>query len=119
MGEPLRAVRCAGCVKTHRGESGIRRSRCVPGRGRGGSRLVCRSRQGSAPSRGCSRWCSRSALCVIPMQDYMGLDNRSRINKPSTVGTNWKWRLAESDLTEVLKQEIRSMTLRYGRMNWS
>ena len=62
---------------------------------------------------------SRSALCVIPMQDYMGLDNRSRINKPSTVGTNWKWRLAESDLTEGLKQEIRSMTLRYGRMNWS
>jgi 4-alpha-glucanotransferase len=53
------------------------------------------------------------------MQDYMGLDNRSRINKPSTVGTNWKWRLAESDLTEGLKQEIRSMTLRYGRMNWS
>ncbi|MFR5732504.1 MAG: 4-alpha-glucanotransferase [Clostridium sp.] len=37
----------------------------------------------------------------------------------STVGTNWKWRLAESDLTEGLKQEIRSMTLRYGRMNWS
>ena len=62
---------------------------------------------------------SRSALCVIPMQDYMGLDNRSRINKPSTVGTNWKWRLAESDLTEGLKQEIRSLTLRYGRMNWS
>ena len=62
---------------------------------------------------------SRSALCVIPMQDYMGLDNRSRINKPSTVGTNWKWRLTESDLTEDLKQEIRGMTLRYGRMNWN
>lgn len=62
---------------------------------------------------------SRAALCVIPVQDYMGLDNRSRINKPSTVGTNWKWRLTESDLTEDLKQEIRGMTLRYGRMNWN
>ena len=62
---------------------------------------------------------SRSVLCVIPMQDYMGLDNRSRINKPSTVGTNWKWRLAKSDLTEDLKQEIHGMTLRYGRMNWN
>ena len=62
---------------------------------------------------------SSARICIIPMQDYMGLDNRSRINKPSTVGTNWKWRLAESDLTEGLKQEIRSMTLRYGRMNWS
>ena len=25
-------------------------------------------------------------LCIIPMQDYLGLDNRSRMNKPSTVG---------------------------------
>ena len=62
---------------------------------------------------------SRAALCVIPMQDYMGLDNRSRINKPSTVGTNWKWRLTEADLSEALKAEIYSMTLRYGRMNWA
>ena len=62
---------------------------------------------------------SRAALCVIPMQDYMGLDNRSRINKPSTVGMNWKWRLTEEDLTDGLKAEIYSMTLRYGRMNWS
>ena len=61
---------------------------------------------------------SRAALCVIPIQDYMGLDNRSRINKPSTVGTNWRWRLGENDLTEDLKDEIRGMTLRYGRMNW-
>ena len=62
---------------------------------------------------------SRAALCVIPMQDYMGLDNRSRINKPSTVGTNWKWRLTEADLTGELKAEIYGMTLRYGRMNWA
>ena len=61
---------------------------------------------------------SRAALCVIPVQDYMGLDNRSRINKPSTVGTNWRWRLGKNDLTEDLKDEIRGMTLRYGRMNW-
>ena len=48
MGEPLRAVcRFAGCVKLIRGESGIRRSRCVPGRGRGGSRPVLPIRQGS------------------------------------------------------------------------
>ena len=62
---------------------------------------------------------SRAVLCVVPMQDYMGLDNKSRINKPSTVGTNWKWRLTDADLTEKLKNEIRSMTLLYGRMNWA
>ena len=36
---------------------------------------------------------SKAALCVIPMQDHLGLDNRYRMNKPSTVGENWKWRL--------------------------
>lgn len=34
---------------------------------------------------------SAARVYVIPMQDYMGLDNRFRMNKPSTVGTNWKW----------------------------
>ncbi|MDO5550055.1 MAG: 4-alpha-glucanotransferase [Lachnospiraceae bacterium] len=61
---------------------------------------------------------SRSALCVIPMQDYLGSDNRSRMNQPSTVGINWKWRLRKEDLTEDLKREIRSVTRRYGRLCW-
>ena len=35
---------------------------------------------------------SQARMCIIPLQDYMGLPNRCRINTPSTVGTNWKWR---------------------------
>ena len=61
---------------------------------------------------------SRAQLCVIPMQDYLGYDNTCRMNKPSTVGENWKWRLKEGELTEELKKEICEMTKRYGRMNW-
>lgn len=38
---------------------------------------------------------SSAKLCVIPMQDYMGLDNSSRMNQPSTVGKNWKWRILQ------------------------
>ena len=49
----------------------------------------------------------------------MGLDNRCRMNQPSTVGINWKWRLKEEDLTEELQKDIYDITLRYGRMNWS
>ena len=62
---------------------------------------------------------SRAQLCMVPMQDYMGLDNRCRMNQPSTVGINWKWRLKEEDLTEELQKDIYDITLRYGRMNWS
>ena len=60
---------------------------------------------------------SKAALCVIPMQDYLGLDNHYRMNKPSTVGENWKWRLKKGELTDLLKEEIRGMTRRYGRLN--
>jgi 4-alpha-glucanotransferase len=61
---------------------------------------------------------SNAKTCIIPMQDYLGYDNSCRTNKPSTVGTNWRWRLTEAELTEALQQEILQTTLRYGRMNW-
>lgn len=60
---------------------------------------------------------SRSDLCIIPMQDYLGLDNQSRMNQPSTLGKNWKWRLVKGDLSDELKEEILAITKRYGRMN--
>lgn len=60
---------------------------------------------------------SGAKSCVIPMQDYLGLDNRCRMNKPSTMGTNWLWRLREADFTLDLKNMIRQFTARYGRMN--
>lgn len=60
---------------------------------------------------------SRSDLCIIPMQDYLGLDNQSRMNQPSTLGKNWKWRLVKGDLSDELKEEILAITRRYGRMN--
>ena len=61
---------------------------------------------------------STSKCCIIPIQDYLGLDNSARMNQPSTIGINWRWRLTENDLTEELQEEILSITKRYGRMNW-
>lgn len=60
---------------------------------------------------------SSARICIIPMQDYMGLDNSARINKPSTVGTNWLWRLQGPELTEELQKTIRQFAVRYGRIN--
>ncbi len=59
---------------------------------------------------------SRAGMCIIPMQDWLGLDDRSRINVPSTVGTNWKWRLLHHELTKPLQEEISKTTQIYGRM---
>ena len=62
---------------------------------------------------------SAAATCIIPMQDWLGLDNSARINTPSTVGKNWRWRLKKTQLTKKLQQEICQLTARYGRMNWA
>ncbi len=61
---------------------------------------------------------SQARMCIIPLQDYMGLDNDCRINTPSTVGTNWRWRLLPGQMSDPLVKTISSVTLRYGRWNW-
>lgn len=58
---------------------------------------------------------SRADLCVIPMQDWLGLDDKNRMNTPSTVGENWKWRMKSEDMSEQLCTEMRTMTEIYGR----
>ncbi len=64
----------------------------------------------------CTAMGSVSRLCVIPMQDYFGYDNTCRMNQPSTLGKNWKWRLTEGELTDELIGKIRDVTMRYGRL---
>ena len=50
------------------------------------------------------------------MQDYLGLGKEARINTPSTLGTNWKWRMAEGALSEELAARIYEMTKTYARL---
>jgi 4-alpha-glucanotransferase len=61
---------------------------------------------------------STAQTCVIPIQDWLGLDNSSRMNAPGTVGSNWSWRLLPGLVTEELGQEVLAVTKRFGRANW-
>lgn len=54
-------------------------------------------------------------LCIIPIQDYMGYTNEARINTPSTLGNNWKWRLKKDEVDDALITEILKITKIYGR----
>ncbi len=54
-------------------------------------------------------------LCIIPMQDYLGLGREARINTPSTVGCNWKWRLKKGEITDTVINWIYEMCKLYGR----
>ncbi|MDR1253085.1 MAG: 4-alpha-glucanotransferase [Treponema sp.] len=53
---------------------------------------------------------------VIPMQDYLGLDNRARMNTPSTLGgDNWLWRMLDGAASPALAERIRRLAEVYGR----
>ena len=42
---------------------------------------------------------SSVGLAIVPMQDVIGLDDRARMNIPSTLGGNWKWRAQKKQIT--------------------
>ena len=52
---------------------------------------------------------------VIVMQDYLGLGSEARINLPSTLGNNWKWRLVEGQVNDELAKKIYALCKLYGR----
>jgi 4-alpha-glucanotransferase len=54
-------------------------------------------------------------LCIIPMQDWLGLDNSARINQPGTLGSNWTWRVAAEELNGALAERMQRMAAAYGR----
>ena len=59
---------------------------------------------------------SPAKLAVIPVQDYLGLGAEARINEPSTLGKNWKWRLLPGEITGDVLKQCRRMAKLYGRL---
>ncbi|MCI6241303.1 MAG: 4-alpha-glucanotransferase [Clostridium sp.] len=60
---------------------------------------------------------SIAKICIVPIQDYLGLDNKSRMNTPSSVGNNWRWRVDSKVLNKTFAKEIKAITVRYERCN--
>jgi 4-alpha-glucanotransferase len=55
-------------------------------------------------------------LAIFPLQDFLGLDSRARMNTPGTVGgSNWRWRVRQQDLSAALAQRINALVLSSGR----
>ena len=55
-------------------------------------------------------------LCIVPIQDYLVKGNEARINHPSTLGTNWQWRIKPNFLSRELAKSIHDMTELYCRI---
>lgn len=60
-------------------------------------------------------WASPAKLAIAQMQDVLGLDNRARMNIPSTVGDNWNWRMKSDAINEEIIRKLKRLTKIYGR----
>lgn len=54
-------------------------------------------------------------VCIIPMQDVLGLPASARMNKPQTSQGNWRWRLAKGQFDGATIQKLSRITAVYGR----
>lgn len=58
---------------------------------------------------------SVSDICIIPLQDYLNLGSEARINTPSTLGDNWKWRVRSDVFTKKLSARLLNYARIYAR----
>lgn len=60
-------------------------------------------------------YASVADVAIIQMQDLMKLGNEARMNAPSTVGRNWRWRIGKDTLSEERRAWIRTLATVYRR----
>lgn len=61
-------------------------------------------------------WASVADTVIVTMQDLQGLDSKARMNIPSTVGDNWKWRAAKGSISNTLAKKINKCMKIYKRV---
>lgn len=63
-------------------------------------------------------YASIAATAIYQMQDILGLGGDARMNEPSTVGHNWKWRLKAEELKDSDAVWLMRQTQIYGRLTY-
>ncbi len=61
-------------------------------------------------------WNSNAGLTIVQAQDLLGLGSESRMNTPSTVGKNWRWRALPGSFSDDLANKIREEMKGCGRL---
>jgi 4-alpha-glucanotransferase len=59
---------------------------------------------------------SRPALCMLQVQDVLGLGSEARMNLPGTRGGQWRFRLRAGQLTAAHARRLRALTEAAGRV---
>ena len=63
-----------------------------------------------------SCWASVADFALAPMQDFLDLDNRARMNYPGNPSGNWQWRMPASAMNPELKFRIHELNFMYSRL---
>jgi len=53
---------------------------------------------------------------LIPLQDVLGLGSEARMNRPATLGGNWKWRYRSEALKPEFASRLREFAATYDRL---
>ena len=61
-------------------------------------------------------YASVADTAIIQMQDILLKDNKARINLPSTIGQNWRWRLKEGEFNSKEIEELFNLADIYYRL---
>ena len=61
-------------------------------------------------------WASPAELTVMQFQDLLGLGGEARMNIPSTLGNNWRWRALPGAFDERLSRRLYRETQVYQRL---
>lgn len=54
-------------------------------------------------------------IAIIPMQDLFGSDSGARMNFPGKAEGNWEWRYHGWDLTDHIRDRLKTLTTTFGR----
>jgi len=61
-------------------------------------------------------YASPAQLAIAPMQDLLGLGSDARMNRPGSIGENWRWRFAWRDVAPDAAIDARRRAERTGRL---
>jgi 4-alpha-glucanotransferase len=59
---------------------------------------------------------SVARIAIIPMQDILGLDEDCVMNRPSSAGGNWGWRMTVEQMKSLPSKRLKKMNAMYGRI---
>lgn len=61
---------------------------------------------------------SVASLSILPFQDLLGLDGRSRMNIPGVADGHWTWRTAPGEISKPLAEKLLALTVLSGRTEY-